>query len=140
MTTLIYLHEDACRETHPIFNIDEDIYAFFVWDNTYFRKTDYGFNRLQFIYETMSSLPFDIYEGETTEVITKLIDKYQANKILIPQTPNRLIKENMKALSSSVEINYINDDAFVTNSNHIVEKRFFKFWNKIKNKAFTHNG
>ena len=140
MTTLIYLHEDACRKTHPIFSIDTDVYVFFIWDYRYFKNTDYGYNRLQFIYEAMSSLPFDIYDGDTVDVISTLIDQYEAKKLLIPQTPNGLIKDNMNALTHKIKINYINDDPFIKHSSHIVEKRFFKFWNKIKNKAFTHNG
>ena len=53
---------------------------------------DYGFNRLSFIYEVMSDLPFDIYEGRIQDVILEMLYHFNADRILIPQTPNRVIK------------------------------------------------
>tara|TARA_A100001015_G_scaffold77771_1_gene86332 strand:+ start:1034 stop:1465 length:432 start_codon:yes stop_codon:yes gene_type:complete len=137
MTTLIWLHEDALRLDHPVFNdIAENYVAFFIWDNIYYKEMDYGFNRLSFIYEVMSDLPFDIYEGRIQDVILEMLDHFNADRILIPQTPNRVIKNYLSALKVPIEVGYVADEAFVPMVGQTVEKRFFRFWNKIKKNAF----
>ena len=141
MTTLIWLHEDALSKHHPIFDhVDNDYKAFHIWDNDYFKQVDYGYNRLQFIYEAMSDLPFDIYSGNITDIITNLADTFQSTTLLVPETPNQFIQEKLSVLNKKLTITYIPDDDFIPKSSHIVEKRFFRFWNKIKKKAFLIDG
>ena len=94
MTSLIWLHEDSLRDTHPVFNhVAGDYHAFFIWDNEYFKQVDYGFNRLSFIYEAMSDLPFTIYEGEIASVISELATEFSSNQLYVANTPNRMINE-----------------------------------------------
>ena len=39
MNSLIWLHEDSLRDTHPVFNrVDGDCHAFFIWDNAYLKR------------------------------------------------------------------------------------------------------
>ena len=140
MTNLIWLHEDAMRETHPILDISNNSYPFFIWDNDYFKKINYGFNKLTFIYEVMSSLPYDIYDGSIIDTIIKLKEKYNSSSLFIPQTPNIYIKQYCHELKSIIKTETIPDEPFIKNKPSIVDKRFFKYWNKIKPKALSRNG
>ena len=52
--SLIWIHEDALRITHPVFKLAPNgTEALFVWDNPYFQKLDYSLKRLVFIYESL---------------------------------------------------------------------------------------
>ena len=133
MTSLIWLHEDSLRDTHPVFNrVDGDYHAFFIWDNDYFKKVDYGFNRLSFIYEAMSDLPFTIYEGQIESVISELATEFSSNQLYVASTPNRMINEILQPLKNHFDIHSVPDDPFVDGLDGVVEQRFFRYWNKAK--------
>ena len=133
MTSLIWLHEDSLRDTHPVFNhVAGDYHAFFIWDNEYFKQVDYGFNRLSFIYEAMSDLPFTIYEGGIASVIGELATDFFSNQLFVSKTPNRTINEILQPLNQHFDIHIVPDDPFIDGLDGVVEQRFFRYWNKAK--------
>ena len=69
-----------------------------------------------------------------------MADTFQSTTLLVPETPNQFIQEKLSVLNKKLTITYIPDDDFIPKSSHIVEKRFFRFWNKIKKKAFLIDG
>ena len=140
MSKLVWLHEDALRETHPVLaNLSDNDVVFMVWDNDYFKQTDYGYNRLAFIYEAMSSLPFDFYEGSVVDIIRQLgLDK-ATNQLKVPKSSNIYLRQICDQLHD-FSIDFVADEPFVVKSKVGVEKRFFRYWNKVKKQAFLHGG
>ena len=136
MTSLIWLHEDALRMTHPVFTAAEHNYtAFCIWDNDYFKDMNYGFNRLSFIYEAMSDLPHNIYKGPIEKTILELAKEVNSQSLYVPFSPNHVIKQHLISLEKKLTIKVVKDEPFVDCNPTNIDKRFFRYWNKIKKYA-----
>ena len=138
MTPLIWLNEDCLTDNHPVFKqAGSSAVAFFIWDTDYFQAMDYGYNRLLFIYEAISSLPFDIYDGKINDVLMALFSHYQTDQLWVPKTPNQYIQNECDGLAKQYQLTMVPDHPFITGAEHIIETRFFRYWNKIKKKALS---
>lgn len=141
MSALIWLHEDALRADHPLFDAAAPATrACFIWDDAYMAAMGYGLKRRVFIYETLQHLPVDIYAGDSVETLRLLADRMGADEIVTGKTPNPLLKEKMAALRATLKVTRIAERAFVQLDAQIELRRFFKYWNKAKKKAFTFDG
>ena len=131
--SLIWVHEDALREDHAAYqDMDLCSHGFFVWDETYLRKTNYGMKRLIFIYETLCELGIPIYRGDTEEVAITLMQEHQAEQLLIANTHNPELLHIIKNLSNSINLRVTDEDAFVSLEREPKLKRFFGYWKKAK--------
>lgn len=133
---LIWLHEDALRADHPLFGEAGDAPACFIWDDAYMARMGYGLKRRVFIYETLLELPVAIYAGPIVATLQKLAHA----QIVTGQTPNPVLKGMMDELRAGLKVTTISDDAFVKMDAQPELKRFFKYWNKAKKKAFLCDG
>ena len=134
---LIWLHEDALRMTHPIFNLaPQPAEILFIWDNDYLKKMDYSFKRLVFIYESLCELPIKIIEGNSLA----LLDRHPATHIFVPSTTNPLLRNMITALADKKLVITAHDEPFVKLESKSIDKRFFQFWNKIEKYAFMRDG
>lgn len=148
MANLIILHEDALRLSHPIFNDDTKSLSdhsdwkkpVFIWDPDYFADAGYSFKRLVFIYETLSTMPIDIYYGKMDEVIVDLIQDQSVTDVFIPETPNPQLCAFIDFASRLVATHIIDDDAFVSLERTPDLGRFFRYWNKVKKAALSPDG
>lgn len=144
--TLIWLHEDALRADHPVFGEADDASACYIWpacyiwDDAYMAEMGYGLKRRVFIYETLLELPVEIYVGPIVETVHALAQEYGATQIMTGKTPNPLLKEKMTQLRKTQKVTAIADTSFVQMDAQPELKRFFKYWNKAKKKAFSFDG
>ena len=70
---LIWLHEDALRASHPVLeNFSREADAVYIWDDAYLQKMNYSFQRLVFIYETLTELSIPVYRGKTADVLIEM--------------------------------------------------------------------
>lgn len=139
MSALIWLHEDALRAAHPVFAEPHER-AVFIWDDAYMAAMDYGLKRRVFLYESLLELPVEIYAGDTLETLEALAHAAQASCLISPHTPNPRLNHIMEALSGTLRVQRIADDAFVDLPPQEGLRRFFKYWNKAKKLAFTRDG
>ncbi len=126
---LIWVHEDALRATHPVMNkhnVQTD--AVFIWDDAYLQKMDYGFQRLIFIYETVTEMGVPIYRGDTVEVLTYLANHLQVEDVRMANTPNPELLRLRDELSTKIPIVTVSDREFVTLDRPPKLKRFFGYW------------
>ena len=148
MANLIVLHEDALRSSHPIFNNETKSLSahnnwekpVFIWDPDYFSDAGYSFKRLVFIYETLSALSVDIYYGKMNDVIIQLIQEKALTNLFIPETPNPQLRQFINYASTLVPTHVIDDEAFVSLDRSPDLGRFFRYWNKAKKAALSHDG
>lgn len=140
MSTLIWLHEDALRADHPLFNERADAPACFIWDDAYMTAMHYGLKRRVFIYETLLELPVDIYAGDTQTSLRALLDTHKADCLVTGKTPNPRLKDICTALRGDVAVRTIADTPFVQMDAPQELRRFFKYWNKARKKAFLPDG
>ena len=134
---LIWLHEEALSMTHPVFKVaPERTKAVYVWDDGYFRQTNYSLKRIVFIYETLCEMPVDIIQGNTLDVIRQLA----IPTLYIPATNNPLIVNIIASLEPTVSLKIVEDEAFVIIKKPIDFRRFFQYWNKAEKTAFLYNG
>lgn len=133
---IIWLHEDALRADHPLFAEAGDVPAYFIWDDAYMAAMGYGLKRRVFIYETLLELPVEVIAGPIVETLQKRAPAH----VLTGKTPNPHLKEMMNNLRAHAKVTAIADTAFVQMDAQPELKRFFKYWNKAKKKAFLYGG
>ena len=133
---IIWLHEDALRADHPLFAEAGDVPAYFIWDDAYMAEMGYGLKRRVFIYETLLELPVEIYAGPMVETLQRLAPGH----IVTGKTPNPVLKNMMDELRAGLKVTTVSDTAFVQIDAQPELKRFFKYWNKAKKKAFLYDG
>ena len=136
MTALIWLHEDALRQDHPVYSAaGEDIISCFFWDEDYLKEMDYGFKRLVFIYETLCELPVTILHDSTVEGLIRLAENKSCEKIYIPATPNPLLQKIIADLQHLLPVTVVEETPFVSLTKDLDAKRFFHYWKKAKKLA-----
>lgn len=126
-STIIWVHEDALRQTHPVFSAAGVAQAIFVWDNEYFKHQNYTTKRLLFIYECLLEMDVAIITGRTETVLN---DMSQGGTIHTAKTLNPYFKDIIKGLSQASEVCITPDEAFSQIPYDVDMGRFFKFWNK----------
>ena len=140
MSTLIWLHEDALRADHPVFAQAGDAIACFIWDDAYLAAQGYGLKRRVFIYESLLALPVEIVAGPLVETLASLVAQHGATQIYTAKTPNPDLKAVMQAARAHAKLTSVPDTGFVQMDAQPELKRFFKYWNKAKKKAFLYDG
>lgn len=126
---LIWLHEESLRLSHPVFKAaPADARTVYIWDDAYFRRTGHSLKRLVFIYETLSEMPVDIIQGNTVDVIGQL----SPSSLYVPAVNNPLISEIVDVLKSAFLVQIVEDDPFVSLSGIADFRRFFQYWNRVK--------
>jgi len=134
---LICLHEEALRMTHPVFNVaPTGTKAIYVWDDNYFRTTDYSLKRLIFIYETLCEMPVDIIRGDTISVIQEMAP----SSLFVPATNNPFILSILGDIKSVTKVEIVEDEVFAIMKKPTEARRFFQYWSKVEKSAFQHNG
>ena len=126
---LIWVHEDALRATHPVFdNFNFKTDAVYIWDDAYLQKMNYGFQRLVFIYETLTELGVPVYRGNTADVLIELARLHHVEDIRMANTPNPELLKIRDELSKDIPIITVSDHEFVTFDRPPKLKRFFGYW------------
>ena len=134
---IIWLHEKALSNDHPVFKDPyQSTRTIYIWDNGYLKKRNYSLKKLVFLYETLCSLPVEIIEGDTLEVLKS----FEVELILIPQTPDSYIKAIVQQLSLSKATLEVPETTFSSFATGKKMGRFFKYWKVAKKKAFLKNG
>lgn len=138
MADLIWVHDEALRADHPLFQgAEADTRAVFIWDNAYFDAMEMGFKRRVFIYEALTELPVDIIAGNTVSVLAELAGD---GAIRVADTPNAVLRSLIQAVQQTHRVEKIADEAFVHLSTSPDLKRFFRYWNKAKKSAMQLHG
>lgn len=125
-TPIVWVHEDALRQSHPVFSAAGAAKAYFVWDNDYFKQQNYTAKRLLFIYECLLEMDVTIIEGETESVLRELSE----GRIYTAKTINPYFKTILENLSRESEIHITPDELFSQIPYDTDMGRFFRFWNK----------
>jgi len=134
--SLILLHEESLRITHPVFNVAPmGSRVIYVWDDAYFQRTEYTLKRLIFIYETLSEMGIDILYGDTLGILQEIKPK----KVYMPYSNNPLILKIIDSIREVLSLEIVEDTRFIDLHN-MEFKRFFQYWNKIEKKVFFPNG
>lgn len=135
--TLIWLHEDALRLSHPIFaSAPSHCEAVFIWDDQYLREANYSLKRLVFLYETLCELPLVILYGNTLEILKS----HEATQLYVPSSPNPWIRSVYEQLPVNKNVILIHEEPFVSLKANTDFRRFYQYWNKVKEFAFMQNG
>jgi hypothetical protein len=125
-TPIIWVHEDALRQSHPVFSKAGSAQAIFVWDNDYFKMQNYTTKRLLFIYECLLEMDVAIIQGDTVDVLSDL----SQGVIHTAKTLNPYFKKIIEALEDTSTVHVTPDELFSQIPYDADMGRFFRFWNK----------
>ena len=135
--SIIWLHEDALRITHPVFKTaPANARIIHIWDDTYLQTAGYSLKRLVFIYETLCALPVEIIRGDMAEVLGS--DDF--SDIYVPSSINPTVQKIVKTVSCKKKVTMVAEESFVRITKAKDFTRFFQYWGKAKKSAFLHNG
>ncbi len=134
--TLVWVHEDALRQSHPVFTSAGAAQAIFVWDNDYFKSQNYTVKRLLFIYECLLEMDVTIIEGSTQEVLR---DISKGGVIHTAKTLNPYFKTIIKNLRTTSDVQVTADELFSQIPYDTDMGRFFRFWNKARKSMMKAN-
>jgi len=123
---IIWVHEDALRQSHPVFSRAGVAKSYFVWDNEYFKHQNYTAKRLLFIYECLLEMDVTIIEGKTEAVLRELSE----GEIHTAKTINPYFKNILKNLAVNADVHITPDELFSQIPYDTDMGRFFRFWNK----------
>lgn len=135
MTDLIWIHDEALRRDHPVF--EGGGHAAFIWDNAYFDAIHAGFKQRGFIYEALLDLPVEIYKGHTADMLTQLAE---GRTIRSASTPNPYLRGIMADIRKKNPLVLVDEEVFAHLKGQSDLRRFFKYWNKAKTSAMQING
>lgn len=133
MSKLFWLHEDTL-------SLPDDGDGFFIWDDDYLQKIDYGFKKLVFIYETLCEMGIEVYKGPIVETALKVMKDRGADTLHVYRTPNPRLQDMIDKLSDKTSVDVIKPTPFVVLDEDPDLKRFFRYWNKAKKDAFKKDG
>ncbi len=138
MSELIWVHEDALRREHPVFNGAGDTPCAFIFDDATLAERQYSLKRLQFIAQTLNEMDVPIYRGDTIECLRELAEEFGATRIAVADSPDPEIQRRIHQLRDSIEVIVVKDIPFTPEVDGEFH-RFFKFWNKVKKPLMTGN-
>ena len=131
--TIIWIHEDALRESHPVYEgFDIKEHGFYVWDAQYLKEMNYGFQRLVFIYETLCELGVSIYQGSTESVAMSLANSRNATTLRMASSPSPALQDISSRLAEHLCVVTVEDEPFVVLDDPPKLKRFFGYWKIAK--------
>jgi hypothetical protein len=88
-------------------------------------------HRLRIIYQELCRKKIRIFKGDYCKTIKHIMSNNSFNKIIIPSCPDAKILKNAIDLKKIYNIEIFKTDAVMFDD--IKSKRFFEFWNLIKN-------
>lgn len=131
----IWVHEDAMRLDHPVFQAaGGSAQPVFIWDTQEHDKRGYSFKRRVFIYESAQALNIPIYAGEPHEVLSALSD---GSVLYAADTPDPYIQQILAELGRYQDVVKIGTEDLSHIPANADMGRFFRFWNKAKKSALT---
>lgn len=141
MSALVWLHEDALRQDHPVYDLaGKDATTCFIWDEGYLQQMDYGFHRCLFIYESLCQLSLTVYRGSLAQTLLALMAEQGADTLFMPETPNPQLQAVARQIEQQHTLVVVPDVPFVHLKHKPDLKRFFRYWNKAKKQALQPNG
>lgn len=136
-SSIIWLHEDALRITHPVFNAaPTGARVLHIWDDAYLCSAGYSLKRLVFLYETLCALPLEIVRGDMASVLSVT----DINNVYLPSSINPVVQKVIEIVSQKKQVTVVAEEAFVTISKPKDFTRFFQYWGKAEKNAFLNNG
>lgn len=128
---LIWIHEDALRLDHPVFErAGEDARVVFIWDEVDLKRRGHSFNKLVFIYECLQDMGVTIEKGETALVLRELLKTH--NSLFMAKTFNPGLRSLIAPLEDKIEIIEVQPERLGDVEITPEMARFFRFWNKAK--------
>ena len=144
MADLVWIHEDALRQSHPVFAAAAPgSPAVFIWDNASLEARHIGPKRRLFIYQTLAGMEIDIIAGTAVLVIPALIAQHGVTRLLVPGTPNPAFHAQLSFVRRAcpdLQTGIIDDTPFVRLAQTPDLGRFFRYWNKARKSALRHGG
>jgi len=134
MKKIIWVHEDALRDNHPVtLAAGDNALAVFIWDNEYFRTQGYSLKRLVFIAECLADMNVSLYKGSTRDILYELS---QDAKIFTASTPNPAFRRIIEAL----DIDVVADRPLARLDKNADMGRFFRYWKKAGKSVMGRDG
>jgi len=144
MADLVWIHEDALRATHPVFDAASDgARAIFIWDSARFDAAFIGSKRRLFIYQTLVEMDVDIIAGKTADILSSRAACEDVSRLVVAETPNPAIHAALATVRRTcpdLQIDTIAETPFVSLAATPDLGRFFRYWNKAKKSALRHGG
>jgi hypothetical protein len=131
MGAVIWLHEDALRPDHPVFNIaGPGAKAIFIWDAEDLQSRGHSFKKLVFIYECLEDMGAEIIQGRTEEILSTYCET--GDRLYFAETQNPDLLNLIAPLQRRYNVTMVARPRLGNFEVKPEMKRFFRYWNKAR--------
>ena len=102
----------------------EDYESIHICDNDYYKKSNYSFQRLVFIYETLCVLEIDVVRKN----IISTLQSININNLVVSFSVDIEITKICTLLAKEIYVEFVYDDKFVNIKERTKFNKFLKYW------------
>ncbi|MDG1114738.1 MAG: hypothetical protein P8N63_13295 [Pseudomonadales bacterium] len=133
---LFWLHEEVLSEGLLQKQYAEGCRFLFVFDTVWLTQRPVSLKRVQFIYEALVAMPFEIeiVYGDAAEVLKQQVRQHPGltGKVIAPKDPE--LAERVEGVASEVGVSVLERPRWFASPGKKVS-RFFKFYNSVRSEA-----
>ncbi|MEM8781462.1 MAG: hypothetical protein AAGE65_01280 [Planctomycetota bacterium] len=132
--TMLWVHDEMLRP--GVLRPGEP--ACFVFDEQWVRDAGISLKRLVFIAECLEQMPgVEVRRGDVIEELSDFAEEHAVTTIRTQVTPLPRLRSQIDRLGERFELEFFHEPAFVVLPGRVDLKRFSRYWNKAKKRAFT---
>ena len=133
---LFWLHEEVLSEGLMQKQYAEGCRFLFVFDTVWLTQRPVSLKRVQFIYEALLAMPFEIeiVYGDAAEVLKQQVRQHPGlmGKVIAPKDPELAVR--VEGVASEVGVSVLERSRWFASSGKKFS-RFFKFYNSVRSEA-----
>lgn len=123
------LRPDLLRDGEP---------AVFVFDEQWIRDAAISLKRIVFMAECLEQMPgVEIRRGDVIHEVSVFAEQHGVTTIRTQVTPLPRLRLQIDRLAGRFEMEFVHEPAFVALPGRVDLKRFSRYWNKAKKRAFV---
>lgn len=140
MKTIVWVNGDGLSPYNPALAANPGAPAVFVFDDALLDEWQIGLKRIVFLYESVLELPVSIRRGDVATEVAAFALEHGATRIVTSESVSPRFVATCKAISKKMptgsRLEVVKVEPFVEVSGRLDLKRFSRYWQAVKDKAF----
>jgi hypothetical protein len=140
MKTVVWVHGDGLSPQDVALMANAGAPAVFVFDDALLEQWQIGLKRITFLYESLLEMPVTIRRGDVAAEVAAFALEHGATRIVTSESVSPRFVATCKAISkkmpSGSRLEVMKVEPFVEVAGRLDLKRFSRYWQMVKDKAF----
>ena len=140
MKTIVWIHGDCLSPKNPALEANEGAPAVFVFDDALLTQWRIGLKRVVFLYESLLEMPVSIRRGDVAKEVVAFALEHGATRIVTSESVSPRFVTTCEAIGKNMpsgsRLEVVKVEPFVEVEGRLDLKRFWRYWQVVKHKAF----